>query len=205
MSRRPLLLLACLLLLLTGCTAEPDAAPAGRPASTSVDVDTAALRVLKREAGVEPCRRGTGAPLADGLPDLTLSCLGGGRPVRLSTLRGPMVVTFFAQWCAPCRKELPYYQQLHERAGKALKVVGVDFLDTQPDSALRLARRSGVTFPLLADPDARVRAPLKLRGLPSVAYVAADGTVTDVEARAFTSYAELRDAVQDQLGVDLPA
>jgi len=196
-------LVACL--VLAGCTVEPEAAPVDKPAPASVDVDTASLRALKRDAGVEPCRRGGAAPATSGLPDLTLSCLGGGRPVRLSTLRGPLVLNLFAQWCAPCREELPFYQRLHERARGAVDVVGVDYLDTQPDSALRLARRAGVTFPLLADPDGRLRTELKVSGLPTVVFVAEDGTVTDAQTRAFSSYAELRDAVRDQLGVRLPA
>jgi thiol-disulfide isomerase/thioredoxin len=192
-------------LLLTACTG-PREPPSGRqPTQTSVDVDTPELRSLKADAGVEPCRRGSSAAVPDGLPDVTLQCLGGGRSVTLSTLRGPLVVNLFAQWCGPCGRELPFYERLHERAGDTVRVLGVDYLDTQPDGALRLARDSGVTFPLLADPEGRLRSSLKVRFLPTVVFVAADGTVTDVQARAFHSYAELRDVVRDELDVAVPA
>jgi thiol-disulfide isomerase/thioredoxin len=143
--------------------------------------------------------------VSDGLPDVTLQCLGGGPAVALPRLRGPLVINLFAQWCGPCRKEMPYYQRLHEKAGNTVRVVGVDYLDTQPDGALRLVRDTGVTFPLLADPEGRLRSALKIRFLPTVVFVAADGTVTDVQARAFSSYAELRDSVEEQLGVEVPA
>jgi thiol-disulfide isomerase/thioredoxin len=202
LSRPLATLLACL--LLAGCTADPDV-PGGLPAQGSVDVDTPALRALKADAGVRPCRGGDARPVPDGLPEVALQCLGGGRPVTLSSLRGPLVITLFAQWCGPCRKELPYFQRLDRQADGAVRVLGVDYLDTQPDGALRLAQRSGVTFPLLADPETQLRSGLRVRGIPTVVFVDADGVVTASQARAFTSYADLREAVRDQLGVEVPA
>lgn len=194
--------LACL--LLAGCTSDPDL-PGSLPAQGSVDVDTPALRTLKADAGVRPCRGGDARPVPDGLPEVTLKCLGGGRSVDLSSVTGPVVITLFAQWCGPCRKELPYFQRLDQQADGAVRVLGVDYLDTQPDGALRLARRSGVTFPLLADPEARLRPLLRVRGLPTVVFVDADGVVKASQARAFSSYADLREAVRDQLGVEVRA
>jgi peroxiredoxin len=47
--------------------------------------------------------------------DFTLNDLDG-RPVRLSDFRGrPVVVNFWATWCAPCRLEMPVFQQLYEK------------------------------------------------------------------------------------------
>jgi thiol-disulfide isomerase/thioredoxin len=196
-------LLACL--LLTGCAGGQGTGSPGLGAA-SIDVDTPALRAAKAEAGVEPCRAAPGTtPVPGGLPAVTLPCLGGGTAVDLAGLRGPMVLNLFAQWCGPCRKELPYYQRLHRAAGGAVTVVGVDYLDTQPGRALQLADRSGVTFPLLADPDGRLRRDLKVRGLPGIVFVDASGTVTAVEFRSFASYAELRALVSQRLDVTLPA
>jgi hypothetical protein len=83
-------------------------------------------------------------------------------------------------------------------------VVGVDYLDVRPDQALKLVKDTGVTYPLLADPGGRLRVDLKVRGLPGIVFVKADGTV-ETEYRVVRSYAELRGIVQDQLGVELPA
>jgi thiol-disulfide isomerase/thioredoxin len=166
-----------------------------------VDVDTPQLRALKADAGVAACRPGTGRGQ---LPDVTLPCLGGGRSVDLSTLRGPLVVNLFAQWCGPCRQELPYYQELHRRGRGVVRVVGVDYLDVRPDQALELVKDTGVTYPLLADPSGDLRSGLKVRGLPGIVFVKADGSV-ETQYRVVRSYAELRTLVQDQLDVRLPA
>jgi thiol-disulfide isomerase/thioredoxin len=190
-------LLACLLLTSCSATQQPDAGPG----AGNVDVDTAQLRALKARAGVAAC------PAAHGsseLPKVTLRCLGGGPDVDLSTLRGPLVVNLFAQWCGPCRRELPYYEALHRKGKGTVRVIGVDYLDTQPAAALQLVRETGVTYPLLADPAGRLRADLKVRGLPGVVFVNEDGTVT-TEFRVVKSYAELRGLVQDRLDVRLPA
>jgi thiol-disulfide isomerase/thioredoxin len=113
------------------------------------------------------------------------------------------VVNLFAQWCGPCREELPYYQQLHERAGDAVTVLGVDYQDTQPGAALALARETGVTYPLVADPAALLRAPLRVRGLPMLVLVRRDGTVAFRAAMVVDSYAQLQDLVEEHLDVRL--
>ena len=206
---RPLAgLLACLLLAScaggTGTGAGTGSA-AGTGAEPRVDVDTPALRRLKDAAGVEPCTPGTGDARAGGLPDVTLPCLGGGPDVALSGLRGPLVLNLFAQWCGPCREELPHYQALHRKAKGELSVLGVDYLDTQPERALRLVRQSGVTYPLVADPAGELRTELKIRGLPGIVFVDASGRVTDVEFTLIRSYPQLRALVREHLGVDVPA
>ena len=58
-------------------------------------------------------------------------------------------------------------------------MLGIDYNDTQPEQALELARRRGVTYPLLADPGAtsNSRPVPQLRGLPILVLVDADGKV----------------------------
>lgn len=116
-----------------------------------------------------------------------------------------MVVNLFAQWCGPCRTELPYFQRLHRAAKGRVHVLGVDYLDTQPSQALQLVRRTRVTYPLLADPAGALRSHLRIRGLPGVVLVDADGKVADVEFRVFGSYAELRTFVEKGLKVTVPS
>ena len=208
---RPLAgLLACLLLAScansTGTGGASGGATGAEPrVEPRVDVDTPALRQLKHAAGVEPCVRGTGDAGAGGLPDVTLPCLGGGPDVDLSGLRGPLVLNLFAQWCGPCREELPHYQALHRKAKGELTVLGVDYLDTQPERALRLVRQAGVTYPLVADPAGELRTEFKIRGLPGIVFVDASGRVTDVEFALIRSYPQLRALVREHLGVDVPA
>lgn len=192
-------------LLTTSCvggSTSSDGTPrAGGALVSQVEVATPELRAAKKAAGIERCEPGEDTPVEGGLPDVVLACLGGGPDVDLSTLRGPMVLNLWAQWCGPCREELPYYQQLHERAGDKVDVVGVDYQDTLPGKAIQLADEAGVTYPLLADPGAQIRVPLRVRGLPGVVFVDADGKVVHTEYVVIESYAQLQQLVEEHLGV----
>lgn len=204
----PAVLLVVFGLLAAGCSvgdAPGGSVDGGATAvlQADVDVDTPALRAAKKQAGIAPCPSVEARPVAGGLPEVTLPCLGGGPDVALAGLRGPLVVNLFAQWCGPCREELPYYQQLHERTGDRVDVLGVDYQDTQPGAALELAADAGVTYPLVADPSAALRVPFRIRGLPGIVLVDEDGTVVHREYTVIRSYQQLRDLVRTYLHVEV--
>jgi cytochrome c biogenesis protein CcmG/thiol:disulfide interchange protein DsbE len=172
------------------------------PQQSNVDVDTPALRRQKQAAGIEPCPAPTRpVTAAEPLPELTLPCLGGGQPVDLSTLRGPLVVNVFAQWCGPCREELPLFARLDAEAGDEVALLGIDHLDTQPAGALELVAESGVRFPLVADPDGLLKPELRLLGLPRTLFVDAEGEVVAQAPGVIRSYEELTGLVEQHLGV----
>ena len=191
--------------LLSSCTSSP-AGTLAEPwpsLDVQVDVDTPQLRAQKKKAGVQPCEPGTATAQPGGMPDLTLPCLGGGPDVNLATVQGPVVLNLFAQWCGPCRVELPFYQRLHEAAAGRLTVLGVDYLDTQPGRALELVQEAGVTYPLLADPGSRLHAPFRVRGLPVLVLVDETGRVAYRQAVAVDSYAQLKGLVEKHLDIRL--
>lgn len=208
LPRRGAVLVAVLasVVLLASCSGQTTATPRQQQAQAQVDVNTAALRAIKKRAGVEACPTPAGhGPVAGGMPAVTLPCLGGGQPVDLAKLRGPLVVNLFAQWCGPCRAELPYYQKLHQLGRGKVAVLGIDYQDPQPAGALQLAEAAGVSYPLLADPTAQLRVPFRVRGLPGVVLVDAHGRVVHSELTEVGSYQQLRQMVQRYLHVSLPA
>lgn len=169
---------------------------------SDVDVDTPELAKLREAAGIPVCPEAdaTAEPVADGLPELTLPCLGGGPDVELSALRGePMVLNVWASWCGPCEQELPVLQRLHGTG--AVRVLGVDIEDPQPDTALELAGDNGVTYPSVADTTGRTRTSLQVNVVPQTVYVEPDGTVVATERKPYTSYGDLAADVREHLGV----
>lgn len=123
--------------------------------------------------------------------------------VDLSALRGPLVVNLRASNCGPCRLEMPAIQEFHERHGDRVGVLGIDHQDAQPAAALALARRSGVTYPMVADPggDINAKSPVPvIRGIPVLAFVTADGDVSAVPG-GIESADELVELAQ-QHGID---
>ncbi len=198
---RALALGAVLGALLVGCADEPTF---DFPGPSSIVVDSPELRALKAEAGVEPCRPGPEAGLND-LPPVTLPCLGGGPDVDLSSLQGPFVLNLWGGWCGPCRAEMPILQAFAERHADQVPLVGVDVRDPQTTAALELVQETGVTYPLLADPDdvlsGKPPFPANIP-VPMLVFVDADGSITPVSA-AVESVQEMVDLVEQHLEVRL--
>ena len=136
---------------------------------------------------------------ANRLPDVTLASLTGGKGVDLGTLRGPVVVNLWAQWCGPCKRELPIYQQFFAQHGAQVPVIGVDWQDTQGAQARALATRAGVTYPLAVDSEPEIRT----RTLPRLILVKADGTIAYQESVEIKSLDQLEKLVEKHLGVSL--
>ena len=105
-------------------------------------------------AGIDECPS-SGEPVGrgDGLPELTLPCLGPGEPVQLAGLTGrPRLVNIWASWCGPCRAEMPWLQQAHDTG--AVDVLGVDAED-QASAAGALLDELEVSFPVRVRPQER--------------------------------------------------
>lgn len=180
--------------LLTGCD-QDDAVGA-----CTVDVDTGELRELKADAAIEDCPPGGGD--AD-LPDVELACLGGGTAGSLSEIKGPAVVNFWASSCGPCVEEMPALAEFDRRHGDQVAVVGVDYLETYPEAALDLARRSGVTYPSFADACGELQqTDLVIPGLPVFVFVRADGSI-EQKAGGVDSVEEIVELAERNLGVEL--
>lgn len=208
--RRALTAVVLAATLLTGCSAVTP--PDDDPKRSRTKVDTPELRRLKQAAQVEPCTPSRAPEVEGGMPEVTLPCLGGGQDVDVSGLRGPMVVNLWASWCGPCRDELPIYQQFHEKYGDQVRVVGIDFNDEMPRSALELLDETGATYPQLADinSDLSLQDPLpNFQGLPAIIFIDKDGSVVNadgdprVEYKEIKSLDELRDLVRTHLDVSL--
>lgn len=172
-----------------------------------VEVDTPALREVKARIGMEDCVPGEGEPVDGGLPELTLSCLGGGPDVDLSSLRGPLMINLWAANCGPCREEMPALEAFHQQYADQVAVLGIDFNDVHPDRALQLVEETGATYPSVADPGGDLMAEdtfaVARRGLPAFVFVDESGAVVGQASGGVDSVAEIKELVAEQLGIRL--
>jgi len=208
---RRLAVAAALVGALISLTACDDGKPQGitldnRPDApqSNVDVDTPELRQQKAAAGVLDCTPGPGGGR---LPEIELPCLGGGTPVDLSSLRGPMVLSFWASWCEACGEEMPALQEFADDHGDRVPVLGVDYADQYPASSLETMRDRGVTYPSLADPGGDMKGfeefTKPLNYLPAIFLIDADGSIAYVNMGGVKSEDQVVDLVEDHLGVTL--
>lgn len=86
--------------------------------------------------------------VGDPTPDFDLATLDGKARVRLSSLKGSVVLLdFWASWCGPCQQYLPGTEALHKKfAAQGLKVVGVN-IEGDALAAQKNAAALKLTFP----------------------------------------------------------
>lgn len=191
---------AVVLLAASGC------APQGVPDEpvTFSPTPTPDLLSARNKAGIAACPTSDPdvATVSNGLPDVTLDCIGGDSQVRLAGLRGrPMIVNVWAQWCEPCRVEAPYLREFAAQAPASLLILGVNYNDPRPDYAIEFAANAGWKYPHVVDPGKALAGPLKIAGPPQTFFVTADGAIVYRHLGAFTSTEQIAALARAHLGV----
>ncbi len=111
-------------------------------------------------------------------PDFTLRDLHG-NPVRLSSFRDKgVVLNFWATWCGPCRREIPWFIQLQKEYGpRGLQVIGISMDEGGSKTVEQFVEKTGIDYPILID-DGHVST---LYGateiLPTTYYISRNGMV----------------------------
>jgi len=85
-----------------------------------------------------------------------------GRKVAVERLEGQwLVINYWAQWCAPCRTEIPELNALEKQLKEqSVQVLGVNFDALQGEKLSKAAQDMGIRFTVLAqDPAERYQLP----------------------------------------------
>ena len=100
-----------------------------------------------------------------------------GTQARLGDFVGtPVLLNFWATWCAPCRAEMPSLDRLQAEMGGKLKVVTLATGRNTPEAVTRFFADAGVTsLPSYMDPRQEVSRAMGVLGLPVTVLIGADG------------------------------
>jgi cytochrome c biogenesis protein CcmG/thiol:disulfide interchange protein DsbE len=113
-------------------------------------------------------------------PGFSLPALGqSGRQVSLSQYAGkPVIVNFWASWCAPCQQETPLLASWYKQQHGHVVLLGLDENDTTAD-ALKFAQAKGVSYPIGFDPQVKVALAYNVDGLPQTFFLNAQHRIVD--------------------------
>jgi cytochrome c biogenesis protein CcmG, thiol:disulfide interchange protein DsbE len=98
-----------------------------------------------------------------------------GHPASMVSLASyvgrPVIVNFFASWCAPCQRETPLLARFYASEHGRVLIIGVDAND-QTAAALRFVAKAGVSYPVGFDPfPARVTTSYGVYALPQTFFL----------------------------------
>lgn len=133
--------------------------------------DSQILDALQAVGGLASPSSSGGGPA----PALTLDTLDG-RRVSLADFRGrPVLINFWATYCAPCRREMPLIERTAAQHPR-LVVLLIDERDSH-QSASAFVTELAITSSVLFDGDGKVGDAYGISGLPTTFFIRPDGGI----------------------------
>ena len=124
----------------------------------------------------------TPAPVPPAVGEIPPQLLGkdrNGDPVDLAQLRGKVVVvTFWASWCGPCRRELPMLGKVQEVVGREhLEVIAVNFKEPRRDFNAVIRANKDLDLTYVHDERGIVSDRYGVTALPNMFIIGQDGLI----------------------------
>ncbi len=108
-----------------------------------------------------------------------------GKKVSLSDYKGrPVLVNFWATWCAPCKLEMPWFEEFRKQyASQGFEILGItDDADAGKDVISKAVHKAGVSYPILLGDDKIAKTYGATDYLPMSFYVDRNGVIVEETA-----------------------
>ena len=90
----------------------------------------------------------------------------------------PLVINYFASWCAPCRAELPDFQAVHGQVGDEVTFLGIN-TDINESTWRSFVGETGITYETVFDPSRELFLSMQAKGMPTTVFLSRDGEILD--------------------------
>jgi thiol-disulfide isomerase/thioredoxin len=136
----------------------------------------------------------------DRLPDVEIQRIPDGETISLTDIEGPAVVNLWATWCAPCRREIPDFEAVHQARGDEVYFVGVNIGEDE-DRAADFVDDVGASYDQFLDSQGYVVTELRTSTMPVTLVIDADGLITTRHLGPMDQ-SDLNDAIDEAFAVN---
>jgi len=88
----------------------------------------------------------------------------------------PILLNFWATWCAPCRIEMPVIQNSFDEYDGELSVIAINNAESKED-VRAFVDEFGLTFDILLDHEAEIQRLYQINGYPTTFIIDSDGVI----------------------------
>ena len=140
------------------------------------------------------------------LYDFTLTSLSGEK-FTLSEIPGMVIMDFWATWCSPCRREIPYFQTFYNKyKDRGLTIIGISGDPPEKLSEFKEKMRqigTNMTYPLLIDEDNKIARQYNIRSIPTTYFISKEGKVLGKHTGFRPDFVnEFEETIKGELGID---
>ncbi len=110
--------------------------------------------------------------------DFMLERLDNGEDIQLSELEGKgVMINFWATYCEPCKKEMPYMEELYQKyQDEGIEIIAVS-VDKNKMVIDNFYNRYDLSFPLVHDKNSTIMELYQVQPLPTSYFINPDGTI----------------------------
>ena len=124
-------------------------------------------------------------------PDFTLPDLDG-KSVSLRDFSSrPLLINFWNTGCPPCRREMPYLQEVYDAQQDTELVMLTINIGESPDTISDFLQDNDLSLPIIIDIDGTVARTYGLSGIPTTFFIDRDGIIKSKIIGAFPNKAAI--------------
>lgn len=115
-------------------------------------------------------------------PNLQLTTFSEKKPVALSELIGkgkPVYLNFWATWCPPCVREMPYMNELYPKYKDKMDFV-IASVDEKETDVVTFQKKNNYQFPIYYAKNSEVASAYQLQGIPTSVLIDGQGNIITV-------------------------
>ena len=115
-----------------------------------------------------------------------LPSLSNGENYNLYQFKGkPVILNFWASWCAPCRQEMPFLENIWKDQKKNdLVLLGINVMDDKGEAKETL-KEFNISYINLYDPEGDMQEKYNLLALPVTYFIDREGNITKINYGPF--------------------